>query len=212
MRIARFLPILICVLFIIPSAKADDIVLVNLTATFNALTPCALTQCSQTFNISFQFDQTFNPAIAGFQSGVLPGTMFVDASGFLGQFTYSGFNSGQGYISFLNSFGDEFDLLAGSGGLIQFALGTAPPQGAVMYSCTSGPCAQAFPGVPGCCSRLRADSASMSVTAVPEPGFLDMAAAEIAIFALGGMIWLGRKKTFRRLARAKGGEAGPNAG
>jgi hypothetical protein len=100
----RFWSALAVVAFLCTSTRADSILDVNAWATFAAMQPC-YSNCTETINTSFQY---YPISVEHSIGGIVPGTLDLSSSGFLGSFSVGQF--GGEYISFFNSMGDEIDL------------------------------------------------------------------------------------------------------
>lgn len=90
---------------------ADSIELeVNAWATFTAPASSCLSNCTETIGVSFLYD---TPSLLYESGQIVPGTLDISSSGFLGSFstycpTCSSFYGY--YMGFFNSLGDEIDL------------------------------------------------------------------------------------------------------
>jgi hypothetical protein len=174
------------------SASADSIVQVNAWATWTATQPC-ISNCSETIGVSFQFDNSIfatplpsdypaNPASWPYplSAQVVPGTLIVGSSGFLGSFSGSGgvnlWNvANEGFTAFFNAAGDEIDLWAAHSGSMDPSITNPFPVGVntigfTGWACKSQACLDGF-GPPGFFRLSPTMQASLvAPVAVPEAG------------------------------------------
>lgn len=125
-------------------AQADSIWTVNGTLSRTGNDLCA-GPCIETLTFSFEFQWV--PLLPGYPvygATVVPGTMSVNSSGPLGQFTGGGFNLGEGYIAFSNFAHDQLEFRV-SRASTQTDPDAAPIfSGPDLYSCWTMTCATDF--------------------------------------------------------------------
>lgn len=134
--------VLAAVAFCTAPTWADSIELnVNAWATITVLQPGCSSNCTETIGVSFLYN---TPSITYSAGQIVPGSLEVSSSGFLGSFSGSGYWYGANYSPLLNSFGDEIDLYPENTGLsngIQPGINTV---GFLIYSCQSQLCENTF--------------------------------------------------------------------
>jgi len=171
---------------------ADSIELdVNAWATFTATQPCT-SNCTETIRVNFLYipPPTVNITPENFLGTVVPGTMDVSSTGFLGAF--SAFSGGvvnsQGFVGFSGSSGDEIDLNILSNNGFQPGINTADFD---LFSCESQACQTAF-GTADHHPNPTSQSSLVSRVAVPDgTSFLSLT---LAAFGAIGIVWRWRTK------------------
>lgn len=143
----RLLIIFVVVMFCSASGWADSTELdVSAWATFTATQPCS-SNCTETIGMDFLYDP---PTLQTGKGGIVPGTLSVSSSGFLGMLS----SPGWGYyyaplfdgLSHEGAYGDEIDLV-GTCSFCADALQIAPGINTLsfsVYSCGSAACYAAF--------------------------------------------------------------------
>jgi hypothetical protein len=174
------------VAFYSASSWANSILDVNASATFTATKSCS-SNCTETISTSFQYLQ---PSILDPFGEIVPGTLDVSASGFLGSFSKGGAGSFY-YVPFLDSLGDEIDLdIPGSRG-IRAGVDTVD---FYLFSCQSMACDKAFgerwivlgPGSP--------TSQWSTATPVGVPDETSFLSLMLAALGSTGLVWRWRKR------------------
>lgn len=192
----RFLVLFAFIAFCTVPTWADSIELdVNAWATFTAPSSTCLSNCTETIGVNFLYDA---PSVAYPEGQLVPGTLDISSSGFLGSF--STFCSGCGfygyYMGFFNFNGDEIDLdwnYSSSG--IQPGINTVD---FYMWSCQSAACVNAEgeswigegPGNPTIGESI--------VTPVAVPDSTSFLSLTLTAFGTLGLAWLWRRRTAQR--------------
>jgi hypothetical protein len=185
----RFLIAFAAVVFCAASSWADSILVVTASATFTATQNCS-SNCLETIDMSFQY---VPPSINNLAGEIVPGTLNVTSSGFLGSFTGGSLNLI--YVPSFNSLGDEIDLnIPGNQG-IQVGVNTLS---FYLWSCQSQACDNAFgetwaglgPGDP--------TSGSSTVTPVAVPDGSSFTSLTLAALGAFGVASRWRRKDARQ--------------
>jgi hypothetical protein len=171
---------------------ADSIELdVNAWATFTATQPCT-SNCTETIGVNFLYipPPTLNVTPENFLGTVVPGTMDVSSSGFLGPFSayYGGVVNSQGYVGFSGSSGDEVDLNILSNNGFQPGINTADFD---LFFCESQACQTAFGTAD---HHPNPTSQSSVVTSVAVPDGTSFLSLTLAAFGGVAIVWRWRRK------------------
>jgi hypothetical protein len=128
--------------FFSASTRADGILDVSAWVTFSATTqPYCSATCAETIKTNFDYFPVSEEHSLG---GIVPGTMHVSASGFLGQFSDGSF--GGDFIAFPDSGGDEMNILIPFGSPL-LPQGIQPGVNTVnffLWACQSQACGNAY--------------------------------------------------------------------
>jgi hypothetical protein len=171
---------------------ADSIELdVNAWATFTTTQPCTA-NCTETIRVNFLYipPPTLNVTPENFLGTVVPGTMDVSSSGFLGPFSayFGGVVNSQGYVGFSGSSGDEIDLNILSNNGFQPGINTADFD---LFSCESQACQTAF-GTQELHPGPSNGSSVVTRVAVPDgTPFLPLCLSSFGAF---GLVWRWRRR------------------
>lgn len=174
-------------------ARADSVYNIQASATFTTTQPC-IANCTEQISLSFQYDYAPQPG-SEVVGTVLPGTLSITASGFLGDFSSDGVvRFPTGYLGLFDSGKDEIDLTG-------FPVTRPPDLGQntmrfTLYGCSTATCVEAF-GLPHTGGGLFIGPTSQSsfVSAVPEPTSF---ALMIPTFVYGGLRWRGFSRKNRK--------------
>lgn len=192
----RFLIVLAVVAFCTAPTWADSIDLdVVAWATYTATQPCS-SNCTETIGISFLY---YGPTL-GSLGGIVPGTLNVSSSGFLGMFSGNSWVGGY-YAPLFNGLGDEIDLVGTCGSCsdgddLQIAPGI-DTLSFWIYSCKSQACDNAYgPDA----TNLSPTSQSSVATRVAVPDGDSFPLLMLTTLCAVGLVWPPRgRMTFRRI-------------
>lgn len=197
----RLLIVLSVLIFCSASSWADSIEMVDVVAwaTFTATQPCS-SNCTETLGLSFQYIEPAvfyqNGQLIDYPNGeIVPGSLEVGSSGFLGSF-YGG-PLFEGFIPFWNSVplsaSDEIDLdIPGGRNEIQTGVNTLA---LYVWACRSQACISAY-GESGMGPDFIRDPTSEStvVTAVAVPDGTSLLSLGLTAFGAIGLAWRWRRK------------------
>ena len=200
----RYLIIFALVACYSAQASAGSIYDVNAWATFTGTLPCS-TNCTETIGLNFLYIPP--PPNNDFLLGtIVPGTMNISSSGFLGTFSdvYGDYVNSQGYIPFANNPGlpynmrDELDLNVTSLSGIQLGMNTLNFD---LFYCFSVECKKGYGDLYGGSGNFNPHpnptSQSSVVTRVAVPDgtpFLPMVVTSVGVMGLA-LRW--RRKNIR---------------
>jgi hypothetical protein len=196
----RLLIVFAVVAFCSAPIWADSIELdVNAWATFTATQHCS-SNCTETIGMNFLYmppsDFAADPnSEASFTGQIVPGSMNVSSSGFLGSFsTFSTISiSSQGYIPIADSMGDDVDLNVpvGTPDGIEPGINTVSFQ---LFYCESQACQTAF-GTQELHPGPSNGSSVVTRVAVPDgTPFLPLCLSSFGAF---GLVWRWRRREVR---------------
>jgi hypothetical protein len=188
----RLLIVFAVVAFCSAPTLADSIELdVNAWATFTATQSCT-SNCTETIGVSFLYTPppTTNITSENFLGTVVPGSMEVTSSGFLGSFSSEGGVTTQGYTGFTNFLGDEIDLLGFSTTGIQSGINTLDFD---LFFCRSEACDNAY-GPDATPMHPNPTSESSVVTRVAVPDGTSFLSLSLVAFGAIGLVWRWRRK------------------